>query len=317
MSYITPITLTLEEGTYEIQMPLTATVNSIAYIFSNWEDLSTNPNRTIILSADKAVQANYAVAPPPTGTLAIDTTPVKGEIFVNGTSWGIAPQSRAVNAGSYHIRFGDVLGYTAPSEEDVNVLAGLTATVTRTYAIIPPATGTLEIITTPVSGDIFIDGILYGTSPVKAILSPKKYTISFSEMQGYYPIPPMPVDVKAGQIATLLVPYIIRPPPSKGTLDIHVFSQGTEIMIAGKIVETGQTFTTPASIEVDPGVYTVEIIFNNVPQRTAASAFGGKITPVNIMLETPSPFLNKWFLIPASLAAFGAIIIVGGGGKKK
>jgi len=244
MSYMTPSTIPLEAGTYEIQMPITATINSVVHNFTNWEDLSTNPNRTIILGADKAVQANYAVAPTPMGTL--------------------------------------------------------------------------KVITSPVYGDVFIDGILYGTSPVDAILSPKTCTVSFSLMQGYYPLLPVPVEVKAGQIATLLVQYIAIPPPSKGTLDIHAFSQGTEIIVNGKIVETGQAFTTPAAIEVDPGTYTIEIMFADAPYRTTKSVFGGQVTTVNIATDTQEiPLDIKWIVIPASVAALGLLLVANRGSGKK
>jgi len=58
---------TLQEGIYTIAMP--RTFNS--YSFTQWEDGSTDPTRTINLTADTTMKAIYtvlAVAPPPTPT---------------------------------------------------------------------------------------------------------------------------------------------------------------------------------------------------------------------------------------------------------
>jgi len=46
--------------------------------------------------------------PPDRGILSIDTTPVKGEVFVDGVSWGVAPQNREMNPGTYFVEFGEV-----------------------------------------------------------------------------------------------------------------------------------------------------------------------------------------------------------------
>ena len=60
------------------------------------------------------------------GTLSIDTTPVLGEVFVNGISWGISPQSRRLDPGIYTVSFGDIAGYTKQSPQFVTVVANET-----------------------------------------------------------------------------------------------------------------------------------------------------------------------------------------------
>jgi len=49
-----------------------------------------------------------------TGTLSVDTTPVKGEVFVDGVSKGTAPKDVVVPVGSHTVSFGAVTGYTKP-----------------------------------------------------------------------------------------------------------------------------------------------------------------------------------------------------------
>ena len=53
-----------------------------------------------------------------TGVLSIDTIPIKGEVIVDGISWGIAPQSKTVSIGVHQVTFGDVEGYVTPSSKD-------------------------------------------------------------------------------------------------------------------------------------------------------------------------------------------------------
>jgi len=67
MSYQTPWSGELEEGTYEIAMPAQVIVGSDTYTFKQWEDGSTNPTRVINLTAPLTVNATYELVsgPPP------------------------------------------------------------------------------------------------------------------------------------------------------------------------------------------------------------------------------------------------------------
>ncbi len=79
--------------------------------------------------------------PPTTGTLSVSTTPVNGEVFVDGTSWGTAPVSKSISVGSHTVSFGAVSGYTKPADIIVSVTAGQTASVTGTYTAVSPPPG--------------------------------------------------------------------------------------------------------------------------------------------------------------------------------
>lgn len=83
--------------------------------------------------------------PPEQGTLYVDTTPVKGEVYVNGTSWGIAPQTRNLNPGTYTVSFGEVKGYTKPAPQTATVIEGQTTTITGTYAPTPTPKPKLQL----------------------------------------------------------------------------------------------------------------------------------------------------------------------------
>ncbi|GAH19854.1 unnamed protein product, partial [marine sediment metagenome] len=79
----------------------------------------------------------YVLIPADTGTLSISTTPVNGEVFVAGVSWGIAPQSQVVDIGTYTVTFGDMTGYTTPSAVLATVTKDTVTTATGTYVLIP------------------------------------------------------------------------------------------------------------------------------------------------------------------------------------
>jgi hypothetical protein len=75
----------------------------------------------------------------PQGTLSIDSTPVKGQCFVNGTSWGTTPQTRTISIGKYTVSWGAVQGYTTPQPQTVTVSLDATTSVVGVYEPVPPS----------------------------------------------------------------------------------------------------------------------------------------------------------------------------------
>jgi hypothetical protein len=76
-------------------------------------------------------------APPTQGTLAVDTTPVKGPVYLNGALQGTAPITVNLDPGPYTVSFGDVEGYVTPQSITVSIVAGETTTVTGIYEVSP------------------------------------------------------------------------------------------------------------------------------------------------------------------------------------
>jgi len=75
----------------------------------------------------------------PQGTLSVDSTPVKGQCFVNGTSWGTTPQTRTVSIGKYTVSWGAVQGYVTPQPQTVTVSLDATTSVVGIYEPVPPS----------------------------------------------------------------------------------------------------------------------------------------------------------------------------------
>ncbi len=87
---------------------------------------------------DDSGDLTFITAAPPPATLTIGTTPIKANVYVDGSLLGVAPRTRSLAAGTYTISFGDVLGYLTPAPEIVTLAAGETRTVTGVYTEIPP-----------------------------------------------------------------------------------------------------------------------------------------------------------------------------------
>jgi hypothetical protein len=75
----TPYTETLTQGTYTISMPKEVIVEGQIYYFSQWEDGSTSPERTINLNSDLTLTATYKLLLK--HILTVDSTPIKGIPF--------------------------------------------------------------------------------------------------------------------------------------------------------------------------------------------------------------------------------------------
>jgi hypothetical protein len=98
----------------------------------------------IMMSLLEQMSGGAAPPPPTQGTLMVDTTPVKGPVYLNGVLQGTAPVTVNLNPGTYTVSFGDVEGYVTPPPQTVNIVAGQTTTVTGTYE--PVGAAEAEII---------------------------------------------------------------------------------------------------------------------------------------------------------------------------
>ncbi|MCP4708699.1 MAG: PEGA domain-containing protein [Planctomycetes bacterium] len=179
------------------------------------------------------------------GTLSIDTAPASGEVFVDGVSWGIAPQSREVEFGPYSVTFGDVAGYVTPAAQPVNVAVGQTTAVTGDYI---PAIGTLAIDTFPVKGSILVDSVNWGTAPLSNDIAYGFYTVSFGAVPGYATPADQQVIIGVGSTTTVTGTYI----PTTGTLSIDTAPFAAEVFVDGT-----SWGTAPVSQTITAGLYTI------------------------------------------------------------
>jgi PhoPQ-activated pathogenicity-related protein len=192
-----------------------------------------------------------------TGTLSVTTAPVSGEVIVDGTSWGTAPQSRQVQTGQHTVTFGGVAGYSTPGPQVVTVQKNLTTAVTGTYLL--QQLGTLAVSTTPVAGEVFVDGNSWGLAPQSRQVSVGAHTVSFGPVSGYTTPASQQVTIINSQTNSITGTYAAI--GDAGTLTINTTP------VAGEAFVDGLSWgTVPQTRVIAIGSHTVT--FGSIPGYT-------------------------------------------------
>lgn len=170
VAYTGNVSVTLPEGNHTVVVP-----TSIGkYNFQKWEDNSTNPTRTLLLTADRTITAFFVEV---TRTLTVNTLPagispitVDGKAYTGpvalteGTHLVTVPATASIGTTNYAFKQWEDGSNSA--SRTFNLTAD--ATLTATYVVVIP-TRTLVVISTPVAGvPVTVDGISYvtNTSPI-------------------------------------------------------------------------------------------------------------------------------------------------------
>ena len=133
----------------------------------------------------------------PTGLLRVVTSPaVPSQIVVNGQirdNWGLTWVR--VPVGAYTVSFTDVQGFLTPSDQNVNVTAGATTTVTGTF--LPQAL--MRVLTSPpVAGTISVDGVRRNDWGVWTFFPPGAHQVCFAPVIDFLPPTCQNVNLAAG-----------------------------------------------------------------------------------------------------------------------
>ena len=111
------------------------------------------------------------------GQLSVDTAPVKGAVFLNGSFLGTAPVSRQVDTGTYTISFSALPGYISPADQTTTVLQNTTTAIIGVYTQIPSHSVTVN--SGPITGVNFtIDDTLHHQTNWADSLIQGSHTIS-------------------------------------------------------------------------------------------------------------------------------------------
>ncbi|MBN2384520.1 hypothetical protein JXQ70_16725 [bacterium] len=110
------------------------------------------------------------------GTLHIWTTPIAGEIFLNGESVGNGDWTQSVDIGIYTVSFGDVSGYFTPDQRAVEVFTDQTSDVQGVYVEY------CSFVDVCVNGEAYDGGTVY----IPAAGQPAVATITFTQVNGIY-----------------------------------------------------------------------------------------------------------------------------------
>lgn len=148
------------------------------------------------------------------GLLKVSTTPVSGEVYVNGSFIGRGYAVAELKVGSYLVSFGPVTGYVNPAYQTVIIQRDRTTEVTGVYVVLPPISGTLKVATTPVAGDIFVNGELIGNGSISIPLLVGLYTVSFGSVTNHITPNNFTASVFENQTTVITGVYIEYTPPN-------------------------------------------------------------------------------------------------------
>ena len=160
-------------------------------------------------------------------------------------------------------------------------------------------------------------GTIQGVTPQSFTLDEGAYTLEaptqFEDIgktyrfvqwtDGYYnPISDSPViilNLTADTSLRIIYEDVTPPPPAKGILQINAFIDSVEVVADGLIVETEQTFQTPKTLELEPGLYTVDLTYESITKTYTADVVEGLTTTINGQLAPPTPQLQglQWALL--------------------
>jgi len=285
-------TTTNADGYYQIDVPhgdYTVTASATGYLMDS-------KSAHVVVAVTTTV--NFTLSP--AGTLSVNTTPIAGEVFVNDMSWGVAPVSRTVAVGTYNVSFGDVADYYIPAWQLVTVEQDAEKVVTGVYE---PIKGTLTVTTTPVFGEVFVDGISWGTAPQSELIQIGTHNVSFGAVVGYY--------TPAWRLVTVSenveLPVNGAYTPITGTLTITTTPVAAEIFINGT-----SWGIAPQSRAIPIGTYTVTFVTVKgyyTPTGQATNVYEGEETTVEGVYKSIPGMIVKEITNPKLVNATNPFIV--------
>ena len=245
-------------------MPSQALVAGATYIFQNWSDGVTTPTRTINLTTDASLTANYVTF----HTLSITSHPSGIPVAITGFGSVQTPYSAQLAQGSYTVTMPTSItiaganyafqawsdGTTSPTKT-VNLTADIN--LQANYTLVIP-NNNLTVQSSPVAVVCTIDGAM-ATTPITESLVDGPHTIAvpatvtsggqpynFSHWENGATNPARTINLSTD--TTIIATYIL------GTFVLQVSSTG----LAGiPFTINGQSFTTPFSQALPPGTYNI------------------------------------------------------------
>lgn len=159
----------------------------------------------------------------------VDGTEINIPVLITpGDIQATTPFWYALDPGDYHLTanyFGNI------QEKDITIILTQQTDVTFQYEI---RTGHLIVFTTPIEGDIYVQGELKGRGRYEAELPVSAYPISFGEVSNYIKPEDTIASVADGQTTTIEGKYVPTGPPIAGALLFLPIALGGLIMAASK-----------------------------------------------------------------------------------
>jgi uncharacterized lipoprotein YddW (UPF0748 family) len=266
-------------------------------------------------SDDRATATSqvYGIATTGQGVLTVETTPVAGNIYVDGQLMGNGYWSDFLYVGTHLVSYGPVAGYVAPCTRFVDVFDNQTTTVTGTYAIIP--TGILTVDTTPIAGQIYVNGTYVADEHYSSTVRAGVYVISFGDIKGYTTPQPQTVIVIEDAETTVFGVYVKIPTLTYDLL-MTVTRNGAPVAGATVSVESGPSNPSSQTTDLNGVAHFTDLLAGSYTFLAKITGYYGWVTADPSVVSStqialiPEPTLGKT-TVGATGIGFGPYIIQG------
>jgi subtilisin len=255
--------------------------------------LAKNPNVAYI---EEDVVVSLLGKPAKKGYLVtrafLDGVEISVHYEVDGVSRGITPDTLILTPDVYTV----TITYEGETQEKLAQVLSRKTTIVEFYFVSPPPPppqGTLQITTTPVRGDVFINAVSQGPAPIIKTVDVGSYTISFGDVSGYTTPAPQLATIDEGQTTFIEGVYKFIPPPQTGSLTVNAqFNNGTstsanvDVYLADVLQHQG---VTPFTIELEPATYNLTATYDDQTQQRTTEILSGQTTLETFTFEAPLP----------------------------
>jgi len=295
-NYTTPTILSLAQEAYTVTVASEFQLGADKYYFARWEDGSTNPARTINLTADTTITATYTLAPPPTHYTLIITAATGGTTNPTSGRYDVEEDTSAVVTAIPDASYSFVrweLDGTIRTENPITVIMDRDYSLRVIFEALPPpppqqvylTIASVNGTTNPVAGTYTIN---VGSS----------VTVTCTPNSGYQLKEWLLDNVSVGTSPSYTVLMDINhsliavseqiPPPVTHTLFISATAGGT-------------TYPTPGTYEFTEGTVTGVVPIPNNGYRFANWTLDGETrtdNPINITMNADHSLEAVFELLP-------------------
>jgi len=226
-----------------------------------------------------------SAAPVTTGTVAVNTNPSGAQVVLDGQPQGLTPTTLTVKAGAHVL---ELRGAGDPRTISLNVAAGAQLSQYIELSKTPLAVGSLQVRTEPTRGQISVDGVPRGSSPLTiSDLSPGEHSVV---VEGEGGSTKHVVNIEGGATATLVAQLLAAPSgPSSGWISVSA-PKSVELFENGHLLGSSDT----DRLMVSTGAHQLDIVNDELGYRTTKNVqvAPGKVSSIKVEFPKGTIALN-------------------------
>jgi hypothetical protein len=227
-------------------------------------------------------------ASPSSGTVAVTTNPPGVQVLLDGQPLGVTPTTLTVTAGAHVL---ELRGAGEPRSIPIDVTAGAQLSQYIEMGKSQSTLGNLQVRTEPAGGQIIVDGVPIGPSPVTVVdLQPGEHSVVVETEAG---TTRQTVVVEAGATASLVAQLPSAPAAPSGPTSgwISVNSPRTvQLFEEGRLLGSSDT----ERLMVPTGTHRLEIVNEALGYRDTRTVqvVAGKVAPISVEFPKGTIALN-------------------------